>query len=398
MANLFEIRNTVLSYGNSGWCIYIPELDIPEKGISVLFGKSGSGKTTLLEALGLMRNTFDYNDNHKEVLEYLFNHVPELKQNYPENYLNSTSSIKLNTSESKDESDNGNANQMFPLFEYDGSGTIRSQEESSIWKRNRSSLLDNILNGGKESKLDEIRRKYYSFIFQNTNLMPNFTAAENVALPGMAYGFQDKDSYQGCYTPGTHCSHYKDPFKCVAMKKAYTTLKDDLDIRMDQANKSADELSGGQKQRVAFARAFNSNYKVLFGDEPTGNLDYNTARGLMGALSKKINSDKNSHHISAILVSHDIELTKEYADRIVVIKSLPYFIELSNPKKIYSEHEIVNKIFGKDDFEALDQSEKEQIFKNYSKKEVGYILPANVHHRSKETQQFDSSLNLQKYL
>jgi ABC-type phosphate/phosphonate transport system ATPase subunit len=137
---------------------------------------------------------------------------------------------------------------------------------------------------------------------------------------------------------------------------------------------------------------------VLFGDEPTGNLDYNTARGLMSALTKKINSETNSHHISAILVSHDIELTKEYADRIVVIKSLPYFIEHSNPKKIYSEHEIVNKIFGKDDFEALGQSEKEQIFKNYSKKEVGYILPANVHHRSEETNQFDSSLNLQKYL
>lgn len=390
MINLFEIKNSVLSYGNNGWCIYIPELNFPETGISVLFGKSGSGKTTLLEALGLMRNTFDNPDKHKKLLRFIFKNVPELSKNYTEAHLGSPSYIKLNSSEL-----NGDSDCFESLFKYIGSN---NNENFSIWDRNKTSFFSDIFRGEEESKLDEIRRKYYSFIFQNTNLMPNFSAAENVALPGMAYGFQNNNLYKNYSNPAKHCEYYGIDDKCVALQNAFITLKDDLDIRVAQAKKMSDKLSGGQKQRVAFARAFNSNYKVLFGDEATGNLDHKTARSLMNALKRKI-KDTSAKPISAILVSHDIELTLEYANRIIVINTFPYFsYSDENGETILLTKQDIAQKFNKINFDDLTDDDLAKVFDDYQQKEVGYILPTNIFLRSEDTDKFDDSLKLQDYL
>jgi ABC-type cobalamin/Fe3+-siderophores transport system ATPase subunit len=78
------------------------------------------------------------------------------------------------------------------------------------------------------------------------------------------------------------------------------------------------DYSGGQKQRIAFARAIVTNFRVLFGDEPTGNLDPNNADTLMDILKNKVSKTNKS----AIIVSHDINLGLKFADRILVINGV----------------------------------------------------------------------------
>ena len=73
-------------------------------------------------------------------------------------------------------------------------------------------------------------------------------------------------------------------------------------------------MSGGQRQRLSFARAIIADFKVLFADEPTGNLDWFNSVKLLEYLKKKI--PKNG---AGIIVSHDIELSLKFADKIVII-------------------------------------------------------------------------------
>jgi ABC-type lipoprotein export system ATPase subunit len=150
------------------------------------------------------------------------------------------------------------------------------------------SLWDN-----KDHKtLAEIRRKHFSFIFQNTNLMPNFTAYENISLTQMIDG----------------------KTKNEAIENAKKIAKE-LRLQINQ-KKKAHELSGGEKQRAAFIRAITSEFSVLFGDEPTGNLDEESSNALMGILRKKID-EKNA---TAIIVTHNIDLAIKYADQVIVLK------------------------------------------------------------------------------
>jgi ABC-type lipoprotein export system ATPase subunit len=143
------------------------------------------------------------------------------------------------------------------------------------------------------SELAEIRRKYFSFIFQNTNLMPNFTAYENACLTQMIQGISMSQS----------------------MKKV-KSLMSSMGLGEVPDWKNASELSGGQKQRLAFVRAISSEFVVLFGDEPTGNLDEFNSDELMARLQSNI-AEKGS---TAIIVSHNINLSVKYADIIIVLK------------------------------------------------------------------------------
>jgi len=76
------------------------------------------------------------------------------------------------------------------------------------------------------------------------------------------------------------------------------------------------ELSGGQQQRLAFVRAFLPDFKILFGDEPTGNLDPENADNLMKIIADEIHHSADK---TAIIVSHSPELSEKYADRIIKI-------------------------------------------------------------------------------
>jgi ABC-type lipoprotein export system ATPase subunit len=123
--------------------------------------------------------------------------------------------------------------------------------------------------------------------------MPNFTGGENMLMTALLAGQKMEQARQ----------MVGDLMKKIGLPpRAFT-----VDIS---------EISGGQRQRLAFIRAIVSNYSVLFGDEPTGNLDANTARQCFDVLQEAINEQGKT----AIIVSHDLALATEYADLIIPIK------------------------------------------------------------------------------
>lgn len=147
---------------------------------------------------------------------------------------------------------------------------------------------------GSDQDLSEFRLKHFNFIFQSTNLMRNFTAYENIALTRMLQGYSQEESFQ----------------------KAAQVLAD-LGLGNIPLDRMANELSGGQQQRLAFARAILPDFTVLFGDEPTGNLDSDNAVKAMELLSEKLSQLEGS---SAVIVSHDMHLSTAFADMIIKIR------------------------------------------------------------------------------
>lgn len=142
--------------------------------------------------------------------------------------------------------------------------------------------------------LSDFRLHNYNFIFQSTNLMKNFTAFENIAFTRMLQGFTRFSSFQ----------------------RTKKTLED-LGLEHIDEKRMAQELSGGQQQRLAFARAILPDFTVLFGDEPTGNLDAENAVRVMEILNKKLTEHEGA---SAIIVSHDMHLAVTFADVIIKIR------------------------------------------------------------------------------
>ncbi|MEN8227233.1 MAG: ABC transporter ATP-binding protein [Bacteroidota bacterium] len=149
-----------------------------------------------------------------------------------------------------------------------------------------------ILGGTDVSKMDdnrlaEIRNQEIGFIFQTFNLLPRYTALENVTLPLIYAGLG----------------------KSERIEKAKKTLEEvGLGDRMDH---KPNELSGGQRQRVAVARALVNNPSIILADEPTGNLDSKTSVDIMN-LFGEIHSLGNT----IILVTHEESIAR-YAHRII---------------------------------------------------------------------------------
>lgn len=151
-----------------------------------------------------------------------------------------------------------------------------------LWRRN------------SDRELSEFRRNHFNFIFQSTNLMRNFTAYENVAITRMLQGYSQEEAFG----------------------KASEALSE-LGLGQVGSDRMVWELSGGQQQRLAFARAVLPDFTVLFGDEPTGNLDGANAVRAMELLSAKLSELEGS---SAIIVTHDMNLAVSFADLIVYIR------------------------------------------------------------------------------
>jgi len=151
-----------------------------------------------------------------------------------------------------------------------------------------------VLNGKQLEKLSEderaaVRNEAVGFIFQSFNLLPTLTALENVMVPLELLG--------------------KKNVKEVAVD---LLQKVGLGDRMDHY---ASQLSGGEQQRVSIARAFANQPKILFADEPTGNLDEET-----GATIESLIFDLNKElGTTLVLVTHDNELA-EKTDRILQLK------------------------------------------------------------------------------
>lgn len=143
----------------------------------------------------------------------------------------------------------------------------------------------------KEDQLVAFRRNNVGFIFQSFHLMGTMNAVENVALP---LSFQGVD-------------------RKIRNRKANQMLK--LVGLQKHRKHMPNQMSGGQQQRVGVARALVVNPKIIFADEPTGNLDSHTSEDVMRLMQKVVREQKKT----LVMVTHDNHLAT-YADRVFHIR------------------------------------------------------------------------------
>jgi putative ABC transport system ATP-binding protein len=144
-------------------------------------------------------------------------------------------------------------------------------------------MLDNVLiKNLNQTKAAQYRNRFLGFVFQQFNLLPFKTAAENVALP----------------------LYYQKVGRKERLEKSIEFL-DKVGLK-DWANHLPSEMSGGQQQRVAIARALISNPKLILADEPTGALDSQTSQGVMD-LFKQLHQEG----MTLVIVTHENEVAEQ---------------------------------------------------------------------------------------
>jgi putative ABC transport system ATP-binding protein len=151
-----------------------------------------------------------------------------------------------------------------------------------------------LLNGtavhsATEEELSRVRNQLVGFVFQSFQLLPSLTALENVMVPAEIRGE----------------NHARSRAENLLRQVGLSARTDHYPI----------QLSGGEQQRVAIARAFMNHPRILFADEPTGNLDNDTAREIV-RLIFQLNAEAGT---TLMLVTHDRELTQQ-ADRVISLK------------------------------------------------------------------------------
>lgn len=174
------------------------------------------------------------------------------------------------------------------------SGSGKSTFLNLISFLDRPTKGDIVINGTELSKLSpkkiaDFRNTEMGFVFQFHYLIPEFTALENVLMPvSIRYGSASKE--------------YHD--------KAFRIMKR---IGLEPyIRKFPSQMSGGQQQRVAIARALINSPKILFADEPTGNLDHETGEGVLKLMKEIVKEDKTT----LIMVTHDRDIAMK-ADHII---------------------------------------------------------------------------------
>ncbi|MER0093697.1 ABC transporter ATP-binding protein [Corynebacterium sp. KPL2838] len=165
-----------------------------------------------------------------------------------------------------------------------------------------------------DKEITALRRDRLGFIFQSFNLVPTLTAAENITLPTDIAG-KDVD---------------KQWFEEVTRRLG---LAERLEHRPA-------ELSGGQQQRVACARALVSRPEIIFGDEPTGNLDSNSSAEVLDILRTAVDQDDQT----VVIVTHDAKAAS-YADRVVFLADGKLVNELQDPT-MEAIHNVMAEIEG----------------------------------------------------
>lgn len=167
-------------------------------------------------------------------------------------------------------------------------GLIDRQTSGTYWL---SGIQTDELSENERARL---RNQQLGFVFQGFHLLPRANAVRNVSMPLV---------YSAAYDPNFSSG--------LAQKKAEAALR-----RVglgDRMNHLPNELSGGERQRVAIARALVNDPRILFADEPTGNLDSKRGKEIL-MLFKELNRDG----VTIILVTHDAELASHAARRITM--------------------------------------------------------------------------------
>ena len=160
---------------------------------------------------------------------------------------------------------------IYSLMGPSGSGKSTLLNILSLIDRPSSGSItieDNIINFNNSNKNDLLRAKKIGIIYQQDNLLPDFTALENIYLASLADG-NDKE---------TSISKSKVLLKKVGL--------------INRLNHYPSQLSGGEKQRIAIARALINDPQIILADEPTGSLDIETAKDIFELLKKQINTNR----------------------------------------------------------------------------------------------------------
>ncbi|MEW6989991.1 ABC transporter ATP-binding protein [Colwelliaceae bacterium 6441] len=173
----------------------------------------------------------------------------------------------------------------------------------------RVNINNESINTLSERQLTQWRANNIGFVFQSHHLLPVISAQANVELPLSLTPLTSKQRKH----------HAKVALELVGMA--------------DRANHLPKELSGGQEQRVAIARAIVTDPKILLCDEPTGNLDRNTANEILSLLSR-LNNDFGK---TIVMVTHDLKAA-DYASRVIHLEK---YIEESKPSASYDPQEVL---------------------------------------------------------
>ena len=211
-----------------------------------------------------------------------------------------------------------------------------------------------IIIKGKSSKdfkagdFDSYRNTYLGFIFQEYNILDEFTVGKNISL---AIELQGKKPDQ----------------------KEIDSILDEVDLS-GLNNRKPNELSGGQKQRVAIARALVKHPDIIFADEPTGALDSKTGKAVFDTLKKL-----STNHL-VVVVSHDRDFAEQFGDRVIELKDGQV---ISDIEKIKVESNSSNKglniiddkvIQIKKGYQVTDDDIKEIVSKIKSNTDEKYIV------------------------
>ena len=221
-------------------------------------------------------------------------------------------------------------------------GGLDAPTEGEILVKGRSS------KDFSQSDFDSYRNTFVGFIFQEYNILNEFSVEDNIAL---ALELQGKP---------------KD-------KKAVAELLREVDLE-GYAKRKPNTLSGGQKQRIAIARALVKSPEIIMADEPTGALDSNTGSQVFETL-KKLSKDK-----LVLVVSHDREFAEQYGDRIIELQDGKVLSDVS--KTMQQQEDISDNIKAVGDVlcikqgSQLDENDFEKI-KNFLKKTDGDVIIAN---------------------
>jgi len=164
-----------------------------------------------------------------------------------------------------------------------------------------SAIIDGTdLSTLKDKELTELRREKIGFVFQSFNLVPTLTANENIRLPLMLGNNNGDEEW---------------------IQKVIDTVH-----LQDRLTHRPSELSGGQQQRVAVARALASQPRIIFADEPTGNLDSITGAEILTFMRKAVDDLGQT----IVMVTHD-PVAAAYADRIIFLADGHIVNEMTEP-------------------------------------------------------------------
>lgn len=185
--------------------------------------------------------------------------------------------------------------------------------------RGRISVHGERMTGRRVSGIDRVRNAHIGYIFQNFNLLDDRTVTENVAIVLRMAGIKDKNE--------------------IREKTEYAL---GLVGMYRYRNRYASMLSGGERQRVAIARAIVKNPSIIIADEPTGNLDSKNTLEVMKII-KTISREK-----LVILVTHEEQLARFFAERIIRLKDGSVASDTSNLHEESLDYKLDNRIYLKD--------------------------------------------------